>query len=110
MLDHIRTRIAISRVCRLVASCAARRNVSARVDWLGAYYLDPKHLCIIVQVDSDQDKRQLLQDHDFQSSLRAALDAAAYPSEARDAVTMLVESEETVARDFGGRWQYRLKS
>ena len=109
MLRRLATKIAVFRLCRRAKQQAERRGVRASIYWFGVYYIHPKHLAVIVRVDTDQMKAKLNDDNTFLADVRNELAAVSYPVEGREGVGFEVESYETVARDFGGSWYYRFK-
>ncbi len=76
---------------------------------IGAYWIHPRHLAVFVKVGGDSEKRQLLDDIGFMPFLRRALVEVHYPPEGCEGVSFDVESQETVDREFQGRWYFRLK-
>lgn len=109
MLRRLAARIAILRLCRLVRREVEARGVTSSVSWLGAYYIHPKNLALIIKVERDEDKRRLLDDPSLQLRLKSQLAAVNYPSSGRAGVSFDIESQETVDRDFDGNWYYRFK-
>ena len=109
MQSRIATRFAIFRLCRRAKRRARVRGVRASVYWFGAYYIHPKHLAVIIRVRTDQDKARLKSDPTFFADLKTELSAVNYPLEGHAGVGFVVESHETVKRDFEGSWYYRFK-
>ncbi len=109
MLSTLRTRLAISRLCRAVKRLARARGVEASVLWFGAYWIHPQHLAVIVRVGTDAEKARLGHDQGFRADLQAALTAVGYPAAGREGVGFEVESDETVDRDWNGSWWQRFK-
>jgi hypothetical protein len=108
-MHGLSARIAIFRLCRRIKSRVLTRGIRASVYWFGAYYIHPKHLAVIVQVQTDREKQQLTSAPVFFDELRSELAAVNYPIEGRDGVGFAVESHETVDREFNGSWYYRFK-
>ena len=80
------------------------------IHWYGAYYIDPKHFVVWICVKSDKDKIAMNSNAEFISSLRNTLAKYNYPEQARSSVYIIVESQETVDRDFSGNWRERYDS
>ena len=109
MHRRLATRIAIFRLCRRARLQASDRGVKATAYWFGAYYIDPKHLAVIIRVRTDGDKAKLNNNPTFLPALKRELAAVNYPIEGREGVGFEVESYETVHREFGGSWYHRFK-
>ena len=75
----------------------------------GAYHLDPKNLAFWICVKSDKMKVRLQSSISINNSLRSLLIKHEYPEAARNLVFIVFESQETVDRDFGGRWRHRMQ-
>ena len=80
-----------------------------RVSSFGATSIDPRHLCICIDVNSDDERNRLYEDQALIDQLRQALIACGYPEGSVPLVSFSVESQETVDRDFGGNWFYARK-
>jgi hypothetical protein len=80
-----------------------------RVSSFGATSIDPRHLCICIDVKSDDMRNRLQEDQALIDQLRQALLTCGYPAESVPLVGFSIESQETVDRDFGGNWFYARK-
>jgi len=80
-----------------------------RVDWYGAYNINPKHLVFWICIKSDALKDRLKNNDILHRDLRSLLDKNDYPSEAREHVKMGFESQETVDRESNGNWYHHFK-
>jgi len=86
-----------------------RGYVDFRVSSFGATSIDPQHLCICINVKSDEVRNRLQEDQALIDQLRQALLTCGYPAECVPLVAFSIESQETVDRDFGGNWFYARK-
>ena len=80
-----------------------------RVEWYGAYDIDPKHLAFWICVQSDVMKDAILSNADLMHRLRSLLEIHQYPAEARPNVHIGIESQETVDRESNGDWHVHFK-
>jgi hypothetical protein len=95
---------------RRIRQLALTRGI--RPKWtssIGAIGVDPKHLAFWIATDKDWERDQLLEDLTFRPDCLEALLQCGYPEEAVPFVGVTVESQETVDRDFFGRWQGAMK-
>ncbi len=104
MISWIRTRIAISRLVPRVQAAARERVPNATVSWFGTVIAHPRHLCVTVVVERDAERDLLVRDDRFHSAFRRTLDDVGYNVRDGDHVNLDVGSQETVDRDFGGKW------
>jgi hypothetical protein len=98
----IRSRRAMRRVLR-------NHGYGFRVHTFGATSIDPRHLCVCIDVNSDQQRERLREDHALMDQLRQALLMSGYPAESVPLVSFSIESQETVDRDFRGNWFHARK-
>src|SRR5512143_2026465 len=94
----------IFRLCRGVREAVRVRGVKCRVWWFGAYYIDPKHLVVVVAVPTDTERDALRQDTALAPMFQELLEQVSWPLSARPYVVFDIESEETVARENNGNW------
>ena len=87
----------------------AARSLRPSVWSWGAYGIDPKNIAFFMAVDTDQQKRALLDNPAVEAEFRALLARHDWPEQARQGVLFSVESEETVQRESGGSWYHHLK-
>jgi hypothetical protein len=99
----LRSRRAIRRVLR------KEGYTDFRVSSFGATSIDPRHLCICIDVKSDEVRDHLQEDQALMDQLRQALLTCGYPAESVPLVGFSIESQETVERDFAGNWFYARK-
>src|SRR5262245_37730396 len=99
----------IHRAERAILALVRARVPGGGVFSIGAVDIDPRHLAIWIQTDTDAQRDALRQDLGLQAGVRAALREAGYPEAAIGGVGIAVESEETVKRDYGGNWWYAIK-
>jgi hypothetical protein len=88
------------------------RTRGIRPKWIssiGAIDVDPKHLAFWVATDKDWERDQLLEDLSFRRDCLEALLQCGYPAKAVPFVGVAVESQQTVDRDFFGRWHWAMK-
>ena len=104
-----RLRWAIYRARREVRGLVRRISPRARVFTFGAARIDPRFLALWIATPTDAERDQLRADTNLMSALRAAFIRAGYPVDAVPSVRIAVESEETIARDFGGKWSRATK-
>jgi hypothetical protein len=99
----------INRLCRGAQRIVRARGVHCWVWWFGAYYIDPRHLVIIIAVPTDAERNVLKKDPAIVQSLQALLTQISWPEQARPHVIVDIESEETVCRESDGNWWYHYK-
>ncbi len=98
----LRSRRAIKQVLR-------KHGYTFPVSSFGATGIDPRYLCVCINVDADAERDRLLADSGLFDEFRLALLRSGYPAESVPLVSFSVESQETVDRDFGGNWFYARK-
>jgi hypothetical protein len=97
-------------VKREVKQLARQRGVElTRIWWLGAILRSPAYLSLWISTEKDWERDQLDRDRSFAADINAALLRYGYPSEAVQYVGVVVESQQTVDREFAGSWWYRMK-
>lgn len=99
----------IVRSRRAVRQVLRKHGYSFPVWSFGATGIDPRYLCVCINVDLDAERDRLLADQDLTNELRDALRRSGYPAESVPHVGFSIESQETVNRDFGGSWFYARK-
>lgn len=99
----------IFRLCRGARRVVEARSTKCWVWWFGAYYIDPKHLVIVVAVPTDAVRDNLRREAALGAELQELLVQVLWPESARPHVVFDIESEETVARETNGSWWYHYK-
>ena len=66
--------------------------------------IDPRYLTFWIATKTDRERDQLRRDAGLPQELRDALLRAGYLPDAVPMVHFLIESQETVDRDYGGNW------
>jgi hypothetical protein len=99
----------IIRSRRAIRGILKNRGYSFRVESFGATSIDPRHLCVCINVNRDAERDLLQEDHELIDQFRQALLESGYPAESVQHVGFSFESQETVDRDFGGNWYYARK-
>lgn len=64
----------------------------------------PRRLAIWIATATDKDRDRLLQDSSLHDRLAHALIEVGYPADAVPRVRFVVQSQETVDREYGGNW------
>jgi len=95
----LRSRRAIRRILRM-------RGQDFRVHSFGATHIDPRHLCVCIDVDTDVERDAIREDAELLDHCREVILAAGYPAESVPLIGFSIESQETVDRDWGGNWFY----
>ena len=96
---------AIRRAKREIRNAAQQRVANAEVFVRqGATKISPGHLAFLIKTNTDNERDLLRQDSHFFNDFRDALATARYPLETDPVVHFLIESQETVDREFGGSW------
>ena len=65
----------------------------------------PRPLTIWIATDTDEQRDRFLQDPSLYSQLSQALIDVGYPAHAVPRVRFVVQSQQTVNRDYGGSWR-----
>lgn len=95
----------ISRAVDQITEIARRRSLDTEVFVRrGAIKIAPQHLAFWIATKTDDERDRLRSDPDLLPELHKALIDAGYPSESVRLVHFLVESQETVDREYGGSW------
>jgi hypothetical protein len=105
----LRLRASIVLIAHAAKRYSRARGYPVRVDWFGAYDIDPRHLVFWLRVKTDQEKQELERYDSYWTHLRGLLARYRYPVEARDGVFFGVESQESLAREFKGHWLPQLE-
>jgi hypothetical protein len=79
------------------------------IDVYGSYYINPKHIVLLIAVKTDKMKNVLLSDRKVNLDLKKILVKNNFPKEARKFVLFNFESQETVDRDSRGDWHLHLQ-
>ena len=96
---------AIRRTKRQVKEIVDQHVAGARVfSTQGATRIDPRYLTIWIATNTDDERNRLRKEPKLYEQFCEALVRAGYPKESIPIVGLVVESQETVDRDFGGRW------
>jgi len=106
--DDRALRSTIRRATRAMKALVHQRCVKAKVFTMGATNLDPSLLAVWVTTDTDKERDDLANDSELRQRLRAVLLQAGYPTDAVPQVCFAFESQQTVDRDFRGKWHYRM--
>jgi len=77
--------------------------------WFGDYQADPKNLVFWICVQTNAERDFLKTDAGLNRKLRGLFEKYDYPADARDAVQINYESQQTVDRESGGDWHQHLK-
>ncbi|MPT31987.1 MAG: hypothetical protein E2600_10060 [Chryseobacterium sp.] len=80
-----------------------------RIDWFGAYDINPKHLAFWICIQTDVMKEKLIANKELYLKLRHLLEVYDYPNEAKKYVFIGFESQETVDRESDGNWYLHYK-
>jgi len=99
----------IWRIRRGVRKLVQRSLPNAKVSSMGMSSIDPRYFCVLIDVDTDSEKRQLLDDKDFDGKIRKIALDAGYPELSIPLFSVSIESQQTVDRDWGGNWFYARK-
>src|ERR1019366_3286011 len=83
----------IIRSRRAIRSILRNRGYSFRVESFGATSIDPRHLCICINVNQDSERDQLQDDHELINQFRQALLESGYPAESVQHVGFSFESQ-----------------
>lgn len=75
----------------------------------GANDIHPRHLVYWICVESDEEKKRLVDEKDLGKQLRALLVEHGYPIPGRHEVHIGFESKQTVDRESGGNWWHHWK-
>lgn len=97
-----RSRLAIRRILKT-------HGEKFRVSSFGATRIDPRYLCVCIDVNTDSQRDALRENSELLGRFRASILAAGYPAESVPLVSFSIESQETVDRDWGGNWFYARK-
>lgn len=93
----------IERAERGLLDLISKRVRGAKVFSIGVG-LSPEHLALWIRTSTDNDRDALRADAGILLSMREILRKEHYPKEAIEKVELAIESDETVDRDWGGRW------
>lgn len=99
----------IHRICRGIRRVVEAQDAPCWVWWFGAYWIDPRHLVVVVAVKSDAERDRLRDNAALAASLRGLLSRFRWPEDARPHVMFDIESQETVTREDQGNWWYHYK-
>lgn len=97
-----RLRRRVGRLARAVRAAAETHVPVLSVYWLGSAS-SLGHLFLRVVVATDHD-RAILQGETFAEQFRQQLTACRLPFPGQQGISLIVDSQETVDRDFAGRW------
>lgn len=96
-------------ICRGARRIVRTKGIGCWAWWFGAYYINPKHLVVVLAVPSDSDRDRLRTDSGIVPELRHLLQRFRWPGAAQPHVVFDIESEETVKRGNNGNWWYHYK-
>jgi hypothetical protein len=85
------------------------RGEKLRVSSFGATHIDPRYLCVCIDVDTDAERDAMRDDNELIEDFRDAILAAGYPVESVPLVSFSIESQQTVDRDWSGNWFHARK-
>jgi len=71
----------------------------------GATRIDPRHLAIWITTKTDTERDRLRSDQTLHQQLCDSMLLVGYSSDAVPLVHFVIESQETVDRDYGGSWR-----
>ncbi len=95
-------RAVVAAIPAIVAAFAKCQGVR----WFLAFHGEP---VVWLVTETDADKAVLLDSGVLRSEVQRALSAAGVADELVVRARVTVESEETVARDFDGKWHYAMR-
>jgi len=75
-----------------------------KTEWFGLIGLDPRHLAIWIKTEFDAERDAILAEGKLTKLIQENLRRMDYPAEAIPHICGTAESQETVDRDWGGRW------
>jgi hypothetical protein len=101
--------LVIWRAKRRIRKAARRYCRDAKVFSFGAIDINPDNLAIWITTATDDERNVMRASPEFLSELREIRLAAGYPRAAIPEVGFEFESQQTVDRDYGGNWWYRIK-
>ena len=84
-------------------------GIKANVWSLGAYYVDPRRLALVIAVPLDSDRASLQNNRAFLVRMERLLAIFNWETTARDHVRFHIESQETVDRENNGNWLYHFR-
>ena len=93
-----------ARIEQEALALARARCECAKAFSIGAVDIDPKLLAVWITTETDAQRDALAADPALKAALVAVLHAVGYPEAAIPEVIFTYESQETVAREFGGDW------
>ena len=95
----------IRRARKRIREVARQRCSTAKVfSHQGATKIDPRYLNFLITTDTDRERDLMRNDSQIYEQFCNALLNAGYPRQAIPSVHFSIESQETVDRDYGGRW------
>ncbi len=80
-----------------------------RVDYFGAYDINPQNLAFWICIETDKEKEKLKNDNLLINTLKNLLIKYDYPEKAIEQVSIDFQSQETVDREYAGNWYYFYK-
>ncbi|MCX8525026.1 hypothetical protein OF897_13990 [Chryseobacterium formosus] len=80
-----------------------------RVDYFGAYDINPKNLVFWICIESDKEKNKLKNDTLLMNMLKNLLIKYNYPRSAIELIFIDFQSQETIDREYAGNWYYFYK-
>ncbi len=92
-----------------VRAVVRQRGASYDIFSLGATDIDPRHLALWIITVTDAQRDVLQHDASLRRAIRTILKNNGYPADAIAQVAIVIQSEETVSRDFRGNWWYAIK-
>jgi hypothetical protein len=70
----------------------------------GATAINPRYISFWITTATDKERDLLRQDEAIYRKFRDALERVGYPRDAVSLVRFVIQSQETVDREYGGRW------
>jgi hypothetical protein len=89
-----------------IAALLRARIPDVRVWHIGTFEIHPDNLAFYVATKTDTARDRLRQDHGVATRCRDILRDAGYPAASARRTPIVIESDETVIRDWGGWWQF----
>jgi hypothetical protein len=95
---------AIRRARKAIRTLVRKRVPGVRIHSMGTTHKSADNLRIGIDVATDAEREMLRNDAGLLDEARLALAEAGYPQGSIDRVSISIESQETVDREFDGNW------